>query len=245
VTELALTQASLGALLHAEGRFGPGRSVVLGDDSRALSVLAAVASGSEAPERGRALLNGVPLDASPAARRHTASLLADEVLPPAHTVEEAVTRILAARASRRTANEALGAFGLSRWNARRASELDWDERRSLGLALALAHESARLLVLYEPLGTSSVPASTVHAELERAIAGGATVLLLTTSVESALAFGGPTVWLERGVLRGTPLAAQLEAVTAPEMAARPANQVVSMPTAFADPASPRNEGGGS
>jgi ABC-type taurine transport system ATPase subunit len=244
VTELVLTQASHGALLHAEWRFGPGRSVVLGDDSRALSVLGAVASGSEVPQRGRALLDGVPLDASPAARRQTASLLADEVLPPAPTVEQAVTRILLARASRRTAGEALGAFGLSRWGVRRASELDWDERRSLGLALALAHESARLLVLYEPLGTSSVPASTVHAELERATAGGATVLVLTTSVESALAFGGPSVWLERGVLRGAPLAALPEAVAAPAMAARPENQLVSMPTAFADPAS-RNEGGGS
>jgi ABC-type taurine transport system ATPase subunit len=128
---------------------------------------------------------------------------------------------------------------------RRASELDWDERRSLGLALALAHESARLLVLYEPLGTSSVATSSVHAELERATAGGATVLVLTTSVESALAFGGPSVWLERGVLRGAPLAALPEAVAAPAMAARPDNQIVSMPTAFADPANPRNEGGGS
>jgi ABC-type thiamine transport system ATPase subunit len=235
VTELQLAQASAGALLHAEWRFSAGKSVVLGDDSRALGALAAVASGSEAAERGRVLLDGASLEFSPAARRRVASLLADEALPPARTVELGVARILAARGDQRDARAVLAGFGLERWSGRRPSELDWDERRSLALSLALGHEQARAFVLYEPLATSSVPATRVHAELERAAAGGAVVLLLTTSVDNADSLGGPSVWLERGVLRGAPLA-QAPAPPPPEpLAPRPENQLVGMPTSFADP----------
>jgi ABC-type thiamine transport system ATPase subunit len=243
VTELVLEQASAGALLLVTWRFGPGTSVVLGDDSRALSALAAVASGSETPERGRVLLDGARLDATPFARRQVASLLADEALPPARTVELGVARLLAARGDRRDSRAVLAGFGLDRWCGRRPSDLDWDERRSLALALALGHEQARVLVLYEPLGTSSVAANRVKGELDRAAARGATVLLLTSTVESAALLGGPSVWLERGVLRQAPLAPQPEPAPAASMAPRPENQVVGMPTAFADPTRGPREGG--
>ncbi len=243
MTELVLSQASAGALLHAEWRFGPGTSVVLGDDSRALSALVGVASGSETPERGRVLLDGASLEFAPAARRKVASLLAEEALPPARTVELCVTRILAARGDQRDARAVLAGFGLERWGGRRPSDLDWDERRSLALSLALGHERARAFVLYEPLATSGVAATRVHDELERAARGGAVVLLFTTSVDSALALGGPTVWLERGVLRGAPLAPAPDPGPAPPLAPRLENQVVGMPTSFADPTRGPSEGG--
>lgn len=245
MSELVLTQASAGALLHADWRFGPGVTLVLGDDARALDALVGVASGVLMPTRGRALLDGMSLAFAPHARRTLASLLADETLPPARHVAEAVARILEARGERSEPRTLLEAFGLARWAARRPAELDWDERRSLALALALAHARASACVLYEPFGTSSIDPRAVTAGIERVVSRGGLALLCTSSPGSVAGVSGVTVWLERGVLRAEPSveAAPVAPAPAPEVGPRPENQVVSMPTAFANPTRPPDSGG--
>jgi ABC-type thiamine transport system ATPase subunit len=241
VSELVLSQLSAGALLHADWRFGPGATLLIGDDAQALAMLVAVASGTATPTRGRVLLDGLSLEWAPEARRRLASLLADETLAPARSVEVAVGRVLEARGDAPEPQRLLRAFGLERWGARRVSELDWDERRSLGLGLALGHERATVLLLYEAFGTSSIDPSRVREGILSVVERGGVVVLATTNPPTLAGLDAPMIWLERGVLRGSPLAPAAPPPPA-AVAARPENQVVSLPTAFADPTRPNGEG---
>jgi ABC-type thiamine transport system ATPase subunit len=204
VTRLELVAVAHGALRSAAGSFGPACTIVSADDAAALASFVDVASGAVSPRSGRVTLDGVPLVATPAARRSVASLLASEALPPARSVEAALALALAARADARRALDVLAPAGLEAWRGRPPHELDHDELRSLALALALSHEHARVLVLFEPCSTSAAAALGVDEAVARAVRRGAVVVLATGSGSGAARFGGPHCEISRGVLTGAP-----------------------------------------
>jgi ABC-type branched-subunit amino acid transport system ATPase component len=200
VTALELRGVAHGALRFAAGTFAPACTVVFGDDARALATFAAVTSGAVTPERGVVLLEGEPLATTPAARRRTASLLATETLPFARDLATAVKRVLTARGDARQPYDVLAPSGLDAWSRRAPGELDRDELRSVALLLALAHEEARVLLLYEPFATSISATCGLEAALEQAVARGTIVVLVGASRSGAARFGGPHCTVNAGVL---------------------------------------------
>jgi hypothetical protein len=116
-------------------------------------------------------------------------------------VGDAVNAILAARGDRRAAEPVLGEAGLGGWGARRSRDLDATERRTLLCALALAHQSPRLVALYEPLAAGrSLSADFVRHALERASDAGAVVLVATRNLDDARSLGGVPWVLDHGSL---------------------------------------------
>jgi len=200
VTEVELRGVAHGALRAAAGSFAPACTVVTGDDAHALATFVAVMSGAVRPERGVVLFDGAPLVATPGARRRVASLLGSETLPFSRDVTTAVSRALEARGDVRRPHDVLAPFGLDGWSRRAQSELDRDELRSLALALALSHEQADMLVLYEPLATSASAAAGVEAAVQRSVERGAVVVVATASRAGALHWGGPHCTVRDGVL---------------------------------------------
>lgn len=200
MSRLELIGVSDGTLRSASGSFEPACTVATGDDAGALATLARVASGV-APARGSVLLDGRPLATSAPVRRRVASALAQEALPPARDLGHAVGRVLAARGDARSSASVLEPFGLAGWSRKQPDALDRDELRSVALALALAHENADLVVLYEPLSTSSLDASLVRERIAEAVAREAIVLVATASLILAQSFGGPHVAVVGGVLQ--------------------------------------------
>lgn len=205
MSRLDLVAVSDGSLRLAGGSFEPACTVVTGDDASALATLVAAMSGAE-PARGDVLLDGRSLARSPFARREVASLRAQEALPHAPNLAGAVTRVLAARQAGRSAAEVFEPFGLGAWSVERPGALDRDELRSVALALALSHETAKALVLYEPLSTSLEPGP-VHERIAAALARDAIVVIVTASLAAARSFGGPHVAVVNGVLQSAAVAA--------------------------------------
>ncbi len=199
MSRVELLAVSDGALRLAAGTFEPACTVVTGDDASALARLAAVTSGV-APARGAVFLDGRPLATFPPARRRVASALARETLPSAPDLERAVTRVLAARGTRGSATDVLEQFGLGTWGHKQPEALDRDELRSVALALALSHEAADVLVLYEPLSTSMLEPALVRERVTAAVGRDAVVLLVTSSLAGAQSFGGPHASVVNGVL---------------------------------------------
>jgi ABC-type thiamine transport system ATPase subunit len=201
LSELAFHSAFDGPVLGASARFAPGVAAVLGSDATALAHFVMLATGARAPRRGLVLFEGTPLSASPELRRATASLYAEEPLPPLSHVSEVVRAAYAARGDRRDPNTLLTASGLAAWSTRRTRDLDASERRTLALALALDHPSPRLLVLYEPLAAAGkLGAERVHAGIARAAGVGAIVISATQSLDDARMLGGIPWLLQGGVL---------------------------------------------
>lgn len=199
MSRLELTGVSDGALRLASGSFEPACTVVTGDDASALARFAAVASGV-APARGVVLLDAEPLAAWPPARRRLAAALAEEALPSAPDVAAAVGNVLAARGEHGAARALLERFGLGVLGGARPAALDRDELRSVALALALAHATADVLVLYEPLSTGMLEPALVREGVAAAVARHAIVLIVTASLEAAQSFGGPHATVAGGVL---------------------------------------------
>lgn len=199
-----LQAAALGQLRSADVELSPGRYVVLSSERGPLLDLVTVLAGQEPPRRGRALLDGVAPFARPETRRKIAALLAEEALPLAKTVELSVAKALSARGgSAATANDVLAAAGLARLADLSPGALGPRETRSVALALALAHETAELLLLHEPLATL-MPASIVLARLDQRSANGAIVLSATTSAADATTLGGRWLCIELGRLSALP-----------------------------------------
>jgi ABC-type thiamine transport system ATPase subunit len=211
VSELVLEAVSDGPLFRVDARFGPWTSAVLGSDPLSLATLVDVSAGVRAPGRGRVLLDGAPLHASPDRRRGTATLLAVEALPGFRRVADGVALVLEARGERRKPAALLEEVGLGAWAARFARDLDASEARTLALALALAHPSPRLVALYEPFSAGrSLGADFVRAGIARTTAAGAVVLVATQSLDDARSLGAAPFVLDRGTLasvRDVPLGA--------------------------------------
>jgi ABC-type thiamine transport system ATPase subunit len=201
MSELVLQGVVDGPLLGVNARFWPGCAALLGSDAAALAGLVALVAGAREPRRGRVLLDGAPLHASPERRRDVGALLCDEHLPALPRVSDALAAILAARAERGDARAFLDTVGLAAWAARRPEDLDASERRTLALALALAHPRPRLLALYEPFAAGrELAADFVRSGLERAVSAGAIVVVATQSQGDARALGAAPWLFERGTL---------------------------------------------
>jgi ABC-type transport system involved in cytochrome c biogenesis ATPase subunit len=198
-----LQGAALGALRGADLELAPGRYVVLSSEREPLADLVAVLCGREPPRQGKVLVDGAAPAASPSLRRKLAALLPDEALPPAKTVSQSLEKALAARgASSGAAASLLEDAGLARLAALAPAALGARATRSVALALALAHSSAELFALHEPLATLVTP-SFVLARLDEHTARGAIVLAATTSPADATLLGGAWLCVELGRVRAT------------------------------------------
>jgi ABC-type thiamine transport system ATPase subunit len=190
--------AALGALRRADLDLTPGRYVVVGSEQEPLQSLAQLLAGREPPRAGRVLLDGIPPSAWPATRRQVAALFHDEALPPGPSVEAAVAKALVARGEDPArAGVVLEGAGLARLAPLSPRSLGERETRSVALALALAHHSAELFVLHEPL-TTLVPSTSVAQELDFHTSRGAIVLCGTTSMADATLLGGQWLCVELG-----------------------------------------------
>lgn len=197
---LAFEHVADGALFGANARFEAGCWPVVGASMAPLATLVTLAAGAHLPARGRVSLSGAVLFDDPSARRSVGSLLAYEALPPDRNVESAVSRILSARGDAVPARTHLASLGLEGWGKRPVSDLDSAELRSLALGLALAHEQARLLVLYEPFATLALAPELVRERMLERAERGAIVLVATTSYDVARSLGGVAYQLDSGVL---------------------------------------------
>jgi iron complex transport system ATP-binding protein len=132
--------------LEAEG----GLLGVVGPNGVGKSTLLRLILGAERPTQGRALLNGAPLRALPAATRAAwvCYLPQDPPCSPHWTVEELVGQ--GARGEGRATQEALSALDLTPLAARALSEVSGGERRRAFLARVMAQRAA-LSLLDEPL----------------------------------------------------------------------------------------------
>jgi len=215
-----LQAAAFGALRSADLELTNGRYVVLSNEREPLGDLLALLSGREAPQRGRVALDGAAPAARPSVRRKLAALLFEEALPPAATVQQGVASALAARgeASGDRALTLLSDAGLGHLADLAPRALGPRELRSVALALALAHDSAELFALHEPLATY-VPAALVLARLDAHTARGAIVLCTTTSPADATALGGTWLCVELGRVRAN-------AGATPRLGAGPWQQVL-------------------
>lgn len=213
-----LLGAALGQLRGADLDLAPGRYVALANEPEPLGCLVAVLAGREPPRSGLVLLDGAAPTSHPEARRKLAALFSDEALPPAKTVQASVAKALAARGSANAAAGVLADAGLAGLADLAVNALCPRETRSVALALALAHDTAALFALYEPL-TTLVPASFVLERLDQHTSRGALVLTTTTSTADATVLGGKWLCLELGRLRST------EAST-PRLGAGPWQQVL-------------------
>lgn len=207
MSTLSFQAARLGQLRSADLLLAPGRYAVLSNEREALAAFVALATGRAAPRSGRVLLDAVEPVASPSARRRIAALYEDETPAPAPSVKDAVGRVLRARGQRpEQADEVLSGAGLAQAATYPTRSLGAVEVRTLALALALAHDSAAVLVLHEPLTTLMRPGH-VLAALERHTERGAIVVVTTSSSADASLLGGSWLTLELGRLeltRSTP-----------------------------------------
>ncbi|MFZ5897190.1 MAG: hypothetical protein ACOY0T_39390 [Myxococcota bacterium] len=179
--------------------FEPGLTCLVGDDLEALARLADILTGVRKPRRGVASLDGTALHSSPAARAGVASMLRDELLPPAPTLEQAVTLALSLRGVNTSARESLAALGLEAWLELACAELSAPELRTIALAIAVAcSERAGALVLYDPLAGSCHVAPGFVIDLCRRLSLERSVVVLLGELAQAVRFGGRCVLLERG-----------------------------------------------
>lgn len=199
--QLELRNAAFGQLRGAIATLEPGLYALLSNEAAALADLIALVCGRVRPRTGQVLLGGSAPFGDARSRRRLAALFADEVLPPATSVRDAVAKALAARgAAPEEAERLLERAGLFALIAQSPAMLDQRELRSVALALALAHDGAELLALYEPLATLLAP-SFVHAEMMRHLTRGALVLYATTSPADASTLGGHLFTVELGRLQ--------------------------------------------
>jgi ABC-type transport system involved in cytochrome c biogenesis ATPase subunit len=200
----SLRAVTLGALHGADLELVPGRYVALSNEGPPLWDLIAVLSGVQPPRSGSLLVDGVSPAASPDLRKKIAALLADESLPPASSVLRSVAQVLAARgADPSHAARVLESSELSRFAELPTAALGARETRSVALALALAHDSAELFALHEPLATL-LPSALVLPRLDEHTARGALIVAATTSPADATLLGGAWLCVELGRVRATP-----------------------------------------
>jgi energy-coupling factor transporter ATP-binding protein EcfA2 len=161
-----------------------------------------LAAGVESPKSGRVRFDADVPDASPELRRATGSLLGDEPGLGRGTLGDWLETLDALRGT--SHREGLQRLGYEPARAREIETLDAAERRTLALALALAHPAPRLVVLHEPL--EAARGLSLERVLERLqeLAAGAVVLSTTRSSDDARRLGGTLYILERGVLVRSP-----------------------------------------
>lgn len=229
--------APRGAVVGVSLALGPGLHAVLGAPEDGTIALGELLAGRRPPARGTVRWEGRAPHHDPALRRRIAHLAHIPDLPDARDAERSVMAALAARGTpggapaARAALEAVGALPLAR---RRLPTLTHGEARAIDAAIALAHPDPLLVVAHEPFLDRAGPSeAAVESRLRQLAAGGACVVLLTSSPRDASRLGDDVLVLERGmIVRGasaggsglvdppawpgaTPLRAELVAQLAP------------------------------
>src|SRR5690606_7241317 len=210
---LELRQVDAPPLRGIDLELAAGLHVVLGADADGSRELVEIVSGVRRPQRGTVRVLGRDPFRTPAVRRRIASLLAEEQLPHAATVEQLVGHALALHAQPASdALRALSDVGIEAWRARRPSSLDAHERRTVALAIALAQAPA-LLVAHEPLArVAAVERGRVIERLNALAAKDTCVLCTTSSPRDALELADAVWLLEAGRLTRRPSPARRELV---------------------------------
>jgi len=191
--------------------FSGGLHVVLGAATDGTSDLIALAAGSRLPRRGSLVLSGTPLFASPALRRRTASVLADEAPSGSRAVADWCRDIGELKGFDAAASVATYCPGIG--GERALASLSLAECRELALAAALGQPTPALVALHEPL--ASLAPALLSRALERIheLARETIVLCTASAVSDARRLGGSLHVLERGVLARSSAHAWPDAVT--------------------------------
>jgi ABC-type thiamine transport system ATPase subunit len=201
MTRVVLNAVSDGPLLGVSVALDPGITVILGADSSALARLVELIAGVRSPPRGVVLADGERIDDRPLRRKRLASLFEDEALPEARDVSAALSLVLRARDDSRGAAQLLEEFELTHLGSERPERLRAGERRALGLALALCHERADIVALYEPFAAGTrLPPERVKAALDAAAARGAVVVVCTRELDDARRACGNVLVLDQSGL---------------------------------------------
>jgi ABC-type thiamine transport system ATPase subunit len=202
MSRLSFERVSLAPLGNLSLRLDTGLHVVLGHEQDGTARLIELGAGAQSPRSGKVLLDTEEPAATPALRRALGSLLAEEP-PLGHGPLGAWLETLdALRGSSQL--EELQRLGYEPARERAVETLDAAERRTLALVVALAHPSARLVVLHEPLEAArGLDLERVLLRLQE-LATSAVVLITTRSSDDARRLGGTLYILERGVLVRSP-----------------------------------------
>lgn len=191
--------------------FDRGVHVVLGSARDGTPDLIALAAGTRIPRRGSLRLSGAEPFASPALRRRTASLLADESPTGPRDVRDWCRE--AGKLKGFDASASVATYCSDVRLDRPLASLSLAEGRQLALAIALGQPEPQLVALHDPL--SAVAPSLAARALERIHELGRQTIVLCTvpAVEGARRLGGSLHVLERGVLARSPAHSWPEAVT--------------------------------
>ena len=205
MTELDFEAANLGLLANISGTLSEGCHTVVGSERDGTALLLQLAAGITQASSGRVTLDGVPPGSDAPIRRRTATLCADETLPPGRNVKGSLELALQARGDARSAFSVLDAAGLTEFAARRVSSLGAREQRAVALALALSHPDPKLAVLHEPLSLVGIVSEEyLLGALQRMGEAGTVVLCTANRVQDATRLGGEVSALERGLWLDSP-----------------------------------------
>ncbi|WP_437320007.1 ABC transporter ATP-binding protein [Sorangium sp. So ce385] len=194
-----------GSLFGAAAALGPGVHAVLGAPEDGTLALAEVLAGRAAPLAGRVLVGGREPYRSAATRARIGVLSIAPELPDGASVASCMAVALRARGGPASSAAALlDALGVAPLLARRRASLSFAEARAIELALALGVPQPLLLCLVEPFADVAVPSPAPVRERLRALAaGGACVVLITSSAVDARALADRIHVLDRGVIART------------------------------------------
>ncbi|WP_437930447.1 ABC transporter ATP-binding protein [Sorangium sp. So ce291] len=194
-----------GSLVGATAALGPGVHAVLGAPEDGTLALAELLAGRAAPLAGRVLVAGREPFRSAAARARIGVLAAAPELPDGASVASSMSVALRARGAPSSGAAALlEPLGVAPLLGRRKASLSFAEARAVELSLALGVPQPLLVCLVEPFADVAVPSPEPVRERLRALAaGGACVVLITSSTADARAFADRIHVLDRGVIART------------------------------------------
>ncbi|XXT23048.1 ABC transporter ATP-binding protein [Sorangium sp. So ce429] len=194
-----------GSLVGATAALGPGVHAVLGAPEDGTLALAELLAGRAAPLAGRVLVAGREPFRSAAARARIGVLAAAPELPDGVSVASLMSVALRARGAPSSGAAALlEPLGVAPLLGRRKASLSFAEARAVELSLALGVPQPLLICLVEPFADVAVPSPEPVRERLRALAaGGACVVLITSSTADARALADRIHVLDRGVIART------------------------------------------
>lgn len=225
--------------LHADGSGRPGGALrdvsldllsgrclaLLGDRQAGGSLLLDVVAGHRRSASGQVLLDGIPVDGQPPARRRFGTVSVRDPLFPHMSVSDNVSFPLRAQGStaadrRRRVGEALALLGLEASAQLRPDALDEAARTRTALARALVFDP-KLILLDDPFAVlDPAPRQLLQRTLRRLVrARGLTILLVTADRDEALLLGDEIGILQSGRLH--------QVGTAQALLDRPADPVVA------------------
>jgi branched-chain amino acid transport system ATP-binding protein len=199
---------------------------VIGPNGAGKTTLINQLSGELASDEGQVLFDGQDVTAMPVHRRARAGLLRSyqitSIFEEFTVLENAALAALGARqspwrfwqamlanrAARTAAEEAVAAAGLEPQADTLAGELGYGQRRQLELAMALAAQP-RFLLLDEPMAGMSVQESAAVTDLLRRLKGRYTILLVEHDMDAVFALADRISVLVYGQLMFTGTAAEI------------------------------------